>query len=389
MRVLFVSGEYPPMQGGVGDYTWSLGTALNALGVDVHVLTSQAAGPAHLAPSGVANIYPDVGRWGWGLADQVKRLAAELEADYVHVQYQTAAYGLHPAVNLLPRALDRWAWPRRVAVTFHDLRMPYLFPKAGPLRWRANLALAQGSDVVVVTNAEDLERMRSQESLRAKLVEIPIGANIQPEPPPGFSREHQRKRWGIDSDSLLLAYFGFLNESKGAEELVQALSLLATDGLVAHLLMVGGQVGSSDPTNRAYLERVQGLIAQLGLEDRVHWTGFTAAGEVSANLLAADLAVLPYRDGVSFRRGSLMAVLAHGLPVISTRPAVPIPELVDGVNICLVPARSARGLAAVIRELEQRPEQRRQLAEAAAALAGRFAWDAIAQQHVKIYAEFL
>lgn len=389
MRVLFVSGEYPPMQGGVGDYAWSLGTALSSLGVDVHVLTSQAAGPAHLAPAGVANIYPDVEHWGWGFAGQVKQLAQELEADYVHVQYQAAAYGLHPAVNLLPRSLRRCPWPRRVAVTFHDLRVPYLFPKAGPLRWRANLALAQDSDLVMVTNAEDCQRMGDYEALRTKLVEIPIGANISPEPPPGFSRKQQRRKWGVDSDGLLLAYFGFLNESKGAEELVQALSLLSQDGLPVQLLMVGGQVGASDPTNRAYLQRVQDLIAELGLEDQVHWTGFTAASEVSANLLAADLAVLPYRDGASFRRGSLMAVLAHGLPVISTRPAVLIPELVDGVNISLVPARSARGLATAIRTLEQDPEQRRQLAEAASALARRFTWDAIAQQHVKIYAEFL
>ena len=50
MRVLLVTGEYPPMQGGVGDYTRELGIALVALGVEVHVLTARAAVPEHLRP---------------------------------------------------------------------------------------------------------------------------------------------------------------------------------------------------------------------------------------------------------------------------------------------------------------------------------------------------
>ena len=39
---------------------------------------------------------------------------------------------------------------------------------------------------------------------------------------------------------------------------------------------------------------------------------------MTANLLAADCAVLPYREGASLRHGSLMAALAHGLPIVST-----------------------------------------------------------------------
>ena len=84
--------------------------------------------------------------------------------------------------------------------------------------------------------------------------------------------------------------------------------------------MVGGAVGDSDPTSQAYLGQVWTLIRQLGLEDRVHWTGFAAPDQVSAHLLAADIAVLPYREGANLRHGSLHAALAHGLPVVTTSP---------------------------------------------------------------------
>ncbi len=40
MRILLVTGEYPPMQGGVGDYTRELSRALSVFGADVHILTS-------------------------------------------------------------------------------------------------------------------------------------------------------------------------------------------------------------------------------------------------------------------------------------------------------------------------------------------------------------
>lgn len=389
MRVLFLTGEYPPMQGGVGDYTWLLGTACGAAGVDVHVLTSQAAGPAHLAPHGVSNVYPDIARWTWGLASHVRTTAEEVEADILHIQYQSAAFGLHPAVNLLPRALRKSPWPKHIAVTFHDLRVPYLFPKAGPLRWRANLELARSSDLVVVTNAEDRETLRPYPDLSAKLVEIPIGANIQPEPPADFDRNRQRALCGAGPDDLVLCYFGFLNASKGGEELMQATARLAADGLPVQLVMVGGQVGASDPTNQAYLQRVQALTAELGIDQRVHWTGFMDSADVSASLLAADIAVLPYRDGVSFRRGSLMACLVHGLPIVSTRPAVVVPELEQGENIWLVPANSSQVLAEAVSTLWRDPALRRRLGEGARRLATKFGWNAIAARHLEAYHEHL
>ncbi|HSN77929.1 MAG TPA: glycosyltransferase family 4 protein [Anaerolineae bacterium] len=387
MRVLFVTGEYPPMQGGVGDYTWSLGRALTALGVDVHVLTSYEAGPSHLTPPGAGVVYPDIHSWRWGLAGQVRRLAAEIQPDVLHIQYQSAAFDLHPAINLLPRSLHKSAWPRRVAATFHDLRTPYIFPKAGPLRWRANLELATRSDAVIATNAEDLARLREVQELAGKLHEAPIGANIQPDPPEGFQRDAQRARWGAGPDDLLLCYFGFLNESKGGEELMLALARLVASGISARLLMVGGQVGASDPTNQAYLRRVQALLDERGLSERVRWTGFTPAAEVSANLFAADIAMLPYRDGASFRRGSLMAAIAHAMPVISTEPVVTIPDLRHGENIWLAPARSPDALAEAAAHLWREPALRRQLSQGARQLAGQFTWDAIAERHIEIYRE--
>lgn len=385
MRVLFITGEFPPMQGGVGDYTWSLGVALTQRGVDVHVLTSNKAGPAHLIPSGIDDVYADITNWRWGLARHVQSVVREVQPDVVHIQYQSAAYDVHPAINLLPRALRKVKQSPATAVTFHDLRTPYIFPKAGPLRWRANLALADHANAVIVTNAEDEARLRSEPAVAGKMYEVPIGANIQPNSPTDFQRATQRAAWGVGENDLLLAYFGFLNDSKGGEELMLAVARLAALGVPVHLLMIGGQVGASDLTNRAYLQRVEQSIQDMGLSDRVHWTGYITADEVSANFCAADIVVLPYRDGVSFRRGSLMAAIAHGRPVISTEPVVEIPELKHQENIWLTPVRSPELLTQAASYLWQHPALRERLGAGAQELAQQFTWDAIADRHVEIY----
>ena len=132
----------------------------------------------------------------------------------------------------------------------------------------------------------------------------------------------------------MLCYFGFLNASKGGEMLVDVLANLVEQSYDAHLLMIGGRVGASDPTNYAYLQQVEARIEQLGLSPALHWTGHVPAPEVSAAFLASDLCLLPYQDGASYRRGSFMAALEHGMPIVTTTPTVTYPDLVDGETCC-------------------------------------------------------
>ena len=396
MRIGLITGEYPPDQGGVGDFTHELGKALAALGHEVHVLTSakhntqpktQNSKLETQNPVARAIVHRSIRGWGWDCWRDISRLHDALHFDILNIQYQTAAYGMHPAINLLPLRLRTGTGLRpHTVVTFHDLKAPYLFPKAGRLRWWVNLVLARWSDAVIATNAEDFARLSTYSFIRS-LSLIPIGSNISPKLPAGYDRTAWRARWGLKPDDLLLSYFGFLNESKGGETLMRALARLVQSTSNIQLMMVGGKVGSSDPTNVAYLKRVEGLIEELDLTDKVFWTGYTPQPEVSANLLASDICVLPYRDGASFRRGSFMAALAHGLPIVSTRPRVNVPELRHGENILLVPPDAPVALAEAIARLADDARLRRRLGEGAARLAQDFTWGKIAEKTEALYEE--
>lgn len=162
MRILLISGEFPPMQGGVGDYTREMARAFVEQGQEVWILVPDTVRDAYLDQGMFSwHVLPAVPDWKWGCWKQVITVVRDIRPDIVNIQYQAAAYDMrHPAINLLPWRLRRLKNHPGVVVTFHDLQTPYLFPKAGPLRTWTVKMLARSSHAAIVTNAEDLDIAR-------------------------------------------------------------------------------------------------------------------------------------------------------------------------------------------------------------------------------------
>lgn len=375
MRIGIVTGEFPPMPGGVGDYSHELAKALAEQGAEVHVLTDVRC--SEFSPSSFS-FHPSIKRWSFPSLLHIRSLARALGLKLLNVQYQAAAYGLGAPIHFLP---DLAGLP--TVVTFHDLRVPYLFPKAGRLRAWAVTHLATSARGAIATDAADEAELRRR-GVRM-VARIPIGSNIAPEPPSDFDRARWRAALGVGADDFLLGYFGFLNHSKGGDTLLTALATLVERRAKVRLVLIGGETGASDPTDVAFAAQIERLIARYGLEPRLTRTGFIPAPEVSAHLLACDAVVLPYRDGVSLRRGSLMAALAHGCAIISTQPATPIPELRDGENIRLVPPESPPALVLAISQLLAAPELCARLGQAARETSALFRWESIAARTLAFF----
>lgn len=400
MRICLISGEYPPMQGGVGDYTAHIAKHLAAQGMAVAVATAAGARTGLGDEQGNPQVWRHVRRWGYGAMRQVRRDALRWGADVVHVQYQAAAFAMHPAANLTCLLLRGAARMPRIVVTFHDLKVPYLFPKAGALRRLAVLLLATTADACIVTNAEDADALRKHRLGRCALSSvIPIGSNIPVVREAPYDREAWRQRLGVERDDLLLAYFGFLNKNKGVDLLFDAVAELVRRGRRVRLVMIGGTAGDSDPTNRAYERRIRAVADAPSLRGNVLWTGFVNATAASAHLLASDICVLPFREGASFRHGTLVAAIEHGLPIVSATAAGfqgkevgrvdGLRPLADGENALLVPAGEVGALVQAIERLCQSPELLAALRAGAAKLAPQFSWPAIAAQTIEVYRQVL
>lgn len=388
-RVVLVTGEYPPQVGGVGDYTALLARHLLAEGATVSIVTGRSPG-LPTEPVAARRIVADWGVRGWrGLLGALRAARPEV----VHLQYQAGAFAGRTAIHLLPRLLRLVLRPvPLVAVTFHDLLAPYLFPKAGPLRVRALARLARDCDAVVATNGEDWRRLRADPRLSGKLHLIPIGSNI---PPLAGDRTATiagiRAALGVNVDTPLLAYFGLVSASKGVDLLLDALQ--RCQRRAPHLLLVGGEASASDRADFGAAGDLRAAIAARGLLGRVTITGSLPSEQVAAHLAAADVIVLPYRDGASWRRGSLLAALTAGVPVITTMPATAddtsgqLPSLTGGAPLVLVPSGDAGALARAIDRLLDDPALRADLAARSRLLAEAFDWTTIARRHLAMYGE--
>src|SRR5579883_2596169 len=126
MRVTLISGEYPPMRGGVADYTALLAAGLARLGVDVDALTStRVSGASDALPP---KVIPSVKNWGSGLWRVALDHIRQTRPDVVHVQYQTGAFDMKLGINLLPWLGRLSSAKPAFVITFHDLKEPYILP---------------------------------------------------------------------------------------------------------------------------------------------------------------------------------------------------------------------------------------------------------------------
>src|SRR5690606_49305 len=149
----------------------------------------------------------------WGIVTQfaIKKWVENYQLDIVNLQFQTAAFNMSPWVHFLPHILKV-----SFVTTFHDLRFPYLFPKAGKLRDWIVMHLAKASDGVIVTNHEDFT---SVEHLHSKM--IPIGSNILSKTPINLAK--LRRKHALEKEDFVISFFGFINHSKGIDTLLHAL----------------------------------------------------------------------------------------------------------------------------------------------------------------------
>lgn len=148
-------------------------------------------------------------------------------------------------------------------------------------------------------------------------------------------RPIERQALGLPTDLPLVSCTANMRPLKGVDVLIRAFSQLKS---TAHLVLIGEV---RDPALRP-------LVAQLGLESRVHFTGFRS--DALQIVAASDLFVMPSTRREGFPKAVIEA-LALGKPCVVSDVGG-LPELVqDGQQGYVVPACNDRALAEALERL--------------------------------------
>jgi glycosyltransferase involved in cell wall biosynthesis len=368
LKILHLSPSFYPatFYGGPIRSGLALCTELVKLGCDIRVLTTNSNGPRVVgAPSGeeasingVRVVYcqrmfrPDIA------PSLLLRLPHYIRwADVVHI---TGVFNYTTLPGLAGAAL----WKKPVVWTPRGALMDYGLQRRRHLKrawlW-ASGALCPRRTALHVTSEEEREQAAAAlpgipASIIANGVDIP--------------EQVIRPRQG---ETLRLLYIGRLHSKKALENLLSALKMVPDA-----ILTIGGE------GEREYTAHLHRLTSELGLQDRVTFTGEVLGSAKRQLFDISDAFVMPSHSenfGISIAES-----LAHGVPVIASHgtPWSRIEEIGCG----LWTGNSPESLAAAIRQVREMP-----LFEMGARgriwIQSEYTWQPRAHEMIALYQELL
>ncbi len=181
------------------------------------------------------------------------------------------------------------------------------------------------------------------------------------------SQAEMRGKLGIQPDEELIIYVGRFIESKGMRELITAFKALSTGRPKATLALIGDGVMKDGLTE---------LIAEAGLQQRVHMPGGQPPDRVAEWICAADVLTLP-----SWSEGYPNVVVegaACGRPVVATDVGG-TREIINEGNGILISPRDADVLRQALADALDRQWDHERIAQAM-----RRTWDDVALETLDV-----
>jgi glycosyltransferase involved in cell wall biosynthesis len=357
-----ITGEYPPDHGGVADYAYALARGLRGRGHEVVVAAPQRGScePSRDGASDPHVIHLPGGFGPRGLATLGVWLSTQRDRPTLLVQYVPHAFGMRGANVFLPAWLARRAEP--VWVMLHEIAFP-LHP--GQRSAEMALGVLHRMMATVITARAD----RLFTSTPAWRSVLPLAKLQAAEWSPVFSNlpteadatdvARWRDRLG-GSDAFRVGHFGTYGASitRLLDPVVEPLLLADTR---RRLVLLGRGAERYGAILRARRPTLAGRIDVVG--------GLAPAG-LAAALSACDAVLQPYVDGINARRGSAIAALGLGVPLVTALGVHSEAIWSDEPGLVVVPWDAAAIDGALIR-LAEDPPGRARVSEAARSLYAR------------------
>jgi glycosyltransferase involved in cell wall biosynthesis len=360
--------------GGTENQAITLARSLHEQGFSLEVACLRRIGPfvKELSNRGIPLfVYPIPGFYSFTALVQKVKFARHLRKQRTDVMHAYSFYG--NVFGILPA---RMAGTPVVIASIRD-KAAYLTP----MQKRVQRFVCRFASCVLV-NAEDVKEWLTAEGYNPeKIVVIPNGVELDrfsdvPDP------EGVRREFGVAPGAPLVMVVSRLTRQKGLEQFLEAAKTLAPRFPDARFVIVG----YANPAEQDYEDSLKALTAQLGLTDRVIFTGLRQ--DVPRLLAAATVSVMPsLNEALS---NVLLESMAAGAPTVATRVGGTPEAIVDEVTGLLVEPGDSSPLAAAVARLLEDPAFARGLGDAARkAIVDRYSVDKMVRATESLYLTLL
>jgi glycosyltransferase involved in cell wall biosynthesis len=337
---------YPPDVNGAANFGHRLATGLAGRGHDVHVIchstdrkssTSVEDGvTVHRIPSYGTPLHPTFRISApWRASSAANRLLAEIQPDVVHVQShffigrgvinaaRRRGIGLVATNHFMPENI------------FGYIHVPRPLQRvASRLAWH-NLIKHYSKAAMVTAPTQRAVQLLQDSGFTRNALPISCGIDVDRYRRRAVAYREQHP----DPDVRTVLFVGRLDEEKHIDDLLRAMSLLHTTA-ATRLEIVG------DGSCRESLEQ---LAAELGIAERVHFSGLVTDDELLDAYARADLFCMP--SIAELQSLATMEAMSARTPVVLAN-AMALPHLVEkGQNGLLYPPRDVHALANAIDEI--------------------------------------
>ena len=313
MKILMLTWEYPPrIVGGIARVVHDLSKRLIKDGHEVTVVTYKDGDlPEFENDKGVKvyrvdnyiikpnNFIDWIMQLNFNLAAKATELIAkEGEFDVIHAHDWLVAYAAKTIKNSfnIPIVATIHATEAGRNSGIHDETQRYINDTEWMLTYEA-------TEVIVNSNYMKCELQRLFGLPFEKINVVPNGINLTTYN--GVERDFEfRRRFAMDNEKIIL-FMGRLVYEKGIQHLISAMPKIL-NGYNNSKLIIAGKGGM--------LDELRAQVDYLGLGDKVYFTGYLNAKEVSKMYKCADIAVFP-STYEPFGLVALEAMLA-GVPTV-------------------------------------------------------------------------
>jgi glycosyltransferase involved in cell wall biosynthesis len=375
--IIFITGLFPPEHCGIGDFTARLSEEVAKQGAQTWVVT-------HKTSSGASqeHVLRVVDQWNFSAWKTLREALKNFDkkSTVIDIQYPSPVFGKNLFVNLLPWLLRFHGY--RVAVTAHEYST---FSFKGKVRVLFTLAAAHKKIVVSETEKKKLPKF-----FQKRVFVIPIGNNIPVHPRNENAINDLRTKFGIAPSDAVLLFFGNIQPQKGFLELLHAFLKVRNSLPNTKLLLIGSRAkdatGSFDPSYQQsldpYFEEAAAFIQEHDLQRSILETGYVEKNDLSQYFYLGTLGVFPFTDGASWRRGSLLASLAHEVPTITTLDVKNTPDTMK--SIALTPVGDEKALSRTIISYLSGEADIEELKRSAKELVRYIEWEKVAKQTIEV-----